>query len=94
MRNSVPAIAPDQMKTLKAAVLAAALSPAGADLDHAGKSRRCNALYGQLFRRYGIDRPQDMPAVALGDALRWLEEQSRPTPMPGLKNAHAPRWSV
>lgn len=85
MRNSVPAIAPDQIKTLKAAVLAAALSPAGADLDHAGKSRRCNALYGQLFRRYGIDRPQDMPAVALGDALRWLEEQSRPNSHAGLE---------
>lgn len=85
MRNDLPTIAPDQVKTLKAAVLAAALSPAGADLDHAGKSRRCNALYGQLFRRYGIDRPQDMPAVALGDALRWLEEQSRPNSHAGLE---------
>ena len=57
---------------------------AGEDLD--ARCRLSNEVYGKIFRRYGIARLADLPAVAFGDVLAWLKEQSRPTPHAGLES--------
>ena len=80
---SLAPISPADLQVLKAAVRRAVYDLAGEDLD--ARCRLSNEVYGKIFRRYGIARLADLPAVAFGDVLAWLKEQSRPTPCAGLE---------
>lgn len=77
-------ISPTDLQVLKAAVRRAVYDLAGEDLD--ARCRLSNEVYGKIFRRYGIARLADLPAIAFGDAVAWLKEQSRPTPCAGLES--------
>lgn len=81
---TLPTISPTDLQVLKAAVRRAVYDLAGEDLD--ARCRLSNEVYGKIFRRYGIARLADLPAVAFGDVLAWLKEQSRPTPHAGLES--------
>ena len=81
---SLAPISPADLQVLKAAVRRAVYDLAGEDLD--ARCRLSNEVYGKIFRRYGIARLADLPAVAFGDVLAWLKEQSRPTPHAGLES--------
>ena len=84
---SLAPISPADLQVLKAAVRRAVYDLAGEDLD--ARCRLSNEVYGKIFRRYGIARLADLPAVAFGDVLAWLKEQSRPTPHAGLESRAA-----
>lgn len=77
-------ISPNELQALKVAIRRAVFDLAGEDLD--ARCRLSNEVYGKIFRRYGIARLADLPAVAFGDVLAWLKEQSRPTPHAGLES--------
>ena len=77
-------ISPTDLQVLKAAVRRGVYDLAGEDLD--ARCRLSNEVYGKIFRRYGIARLADLPAIAFGDAVAWLKEQSRPTPCAGLES--------
>lgn len=81
---TLPTISPTDLQVLKAAVRRAVYDLAGEDLD--ARCRLSNEVYGKIFRRYGIARLADLPAVAFGDVLAWLKEQSRPPPHAGLES--------
>lgn len=76
MTKPLASISPAELRALKVAIRAAAKGPAGEELCPAEKSRYCNQLHAKICRRYGISKAQELPAAALGDALRWLREQS------------------
>lgn len=77
-------ISPADLHAFKAAVRRAVSDLAGEDRD--ARCRLSNELYGKLNQRYGIERLADLPAIAFGDAVAWLKEQSRPTPCAGLES--------
>lgn len=81
---TLPTISPADLQVLKAAVRRAVYDLAGEDLD--ARCRLSNEVYGKIFRRYGIARLADLPAVAFGDVLAWLREQAKPTPHAGLES--------
>lgn len=81
---SLAPISPADLQVLKAAVRRAVYDLAGEDLD--ARCRLSNEVYGKIFRRYGIARLADLPAVAFGDVLAWLREQAKPTPHAGLES--------
>lgn len=76
MTKPLASISPADLRALKVAIRAAAKGLAGEELCPAEKSRYCNQLHAKICRRYGISKAQELPAAALGDALRWLREQS------------------
>lgn len=80
-------ISPTDLQVLKAAVRRAVYDLAGEDLDE--KRRLANKFYARIYRRYGIERLADLPAVAFGDVLAWLREQAKPTPHAGLESRAA-----
>ena len=80
---TLPTISPADLQAFKAAVRRAVSDLAGEAPDE--KRRLANKFYARIYRRYGIDRLADLPAVAFGDVLAWLKEQSRPTPCAGLE---------
>lgn len=81
---TLPTISPTDLQVLKAAVRRAVYDLAGEDLD--ARCRLSNEVYGKIFRRYGVARLRDLPAVAFGDVLAWLREQAKPTPHAGLES--------
>lgn len=81
---TLPTISPADLQAFKAAVRRAVSDLAGEAPDE--KRRLANKFYARIYRRYGIDRLADLPAVAFGDVLAWLKEQSRPTPHAGLES--------
>lgn len=81
---TLPTISPTDLQVLKAAVRRAVFDLAGEDLD--ARCRLSNEVYGKIFRRYGVARLRDLPAVAFGDVLAWLREQAKPTPHAGLES--------
>lgn len=82
---TLPTISPADLQAFKAAVRRAVSDLAG-EASQAEKSRHFNKIYFQIYRRYGIERLADLPAIAFGDAVAWLKEQSRPTPCAGLES--------
>lgn len=77
-------ISPADLHAFKAAVRRAVSDLAGEAPDE--KRRLANKFYARIYRRYGIERLADLPAIAFGDVLAWLKEQSRPTPCAGLES--------
>lgn len=77
-------ISPADLHAFKAAVRRAVSDLAGEAQDE--KCRLANKFYARIYRRYGIERLADLPAIAFGDVLAWLKEQSRPTPCAGLES--------
>ena len=97
MTKPLATISPADLQAFKAAVRRAVSDLVG-EASQAEKSRHFNKIYFQIYRRYGIDRLADLPAIAFGDVLAWLKGQSRPTPCAGLESrvaeARAALWAA
>lgn len=86
--TKLPTISPTDLQVLKAAVRRA-ISELSRGASQAERSRHFNAFYLSLYRQFGIERLQDLPADGFGQIVAWLQEHSRPTPRAGLESRAA-----
>lgn len=81
-------ISPNELQALKVAIRRA-ISELSRGASQAERSRHFNAFYLSLYRQFGIERLQDLPADGFGQIVAWLQEHSRPTPRAGLESRAA-----
>ena len=81
-------ISPNELQALKVAIRRA-ISELSRGASQAERSRHFNAFYLSLYRQFGIERLQDLPADGFGQIVAWLQEPSRPTPRAGLESRAA-----
>lgn len=81
-------ISPNELQALKVAIRRA-ISELSRGASQAERSRHFNAFYLSLYRQFGIERLQDLPADGFGQIVAWLQEHSRPTPHAGLESRAA-----